>query len=249
VSYRFAKKISYLLKSRHRRGHGIHSPFLFRLITEVIENDGSFSAYPVLKSARENVGDMLRILDMNSFQKEDDSCEKHRSIHFKRLHLLPDRFDRLLLRLVNEFRPQNISFYGSTFGVSVLALALADSRIRVSAQVESSHYRSFCRRLVEVYEIENVDLSGAGKIVATDFVVVQYPLNPVESNRIIGEILAVENFNGVVILCGIHFSKAIQEVWVKQCKSPVVRVSLDLFDIGILICHKGLQKEDFVLRF
>ena len=249
MSYRFAKKISYLLKSRHRRGHGIHSPFLFRLITEVIENKGSFSAYPVLTSARENVGDMLRILDMNSFQKEDDSQERHRSIHFKRLHLLPDRFDRLLLRLVNEFRPQRISFYGSTFGVSVLALALADSRIRVQAQVENSHYRSFCRRLVEVYEIGNVDLMGAGKVVASDFVVVQYPLNPVDCGRIIGEILAVDNYEGVVVLCGIHFSPAMQEEWLRQCQSTVVRVSLDLFDIGILICMKGLQKEDFVLRF
>ena len=249
MSYRFAKKIGYLLKSRHRRGHGIHSPFLFRLITEVIENKGSFSAYPALTSARENVEDMLRILDMNSFQKEDDSSEKHRSIHFKRLHLLPDRFDRLLLRLVNDFRPRDISFYGSTFGVSVLALALADSRIRVNAQVENSHYRSFCRRLVEVFELGNVDLTGAGKVTATDFVVVQYPLNPGCCDRIVNDILTVDDYDGVVVLCGIHFSPAMQEVWLRQCENKVVRISLDLFDIGILMCKKGLQKEDFVLRF
>ena len=55
MKYCTRKWIAYLFTARHREGHGIHSPFLFRLITEVIENKGNFSAWPMLAAAEENV--------------------------------------------------------------------------------------------------------------------------------------------------------------------------------------------------
>lgn len=167
----------------------------------------------------------------------------------KKLHQLPDRFDRLLFRLVNEFSPRTISFYGSTFGITLLALALADRRIKLEAQVENSHYRSFCRSLIEAYEVGNIDVTVAGDVAASDFVVVQNPLNPPDCIRILTQVLVGPEYRGVVVLCGIHISEEMEAVWEMCKRDQAVRISLDLFEIGILICKNGLQKEDFVLRF
>lgn len=248
MKYCTRKWIAYLFKARHRRGHGIHSPFLFRLITEVIENEGNFSVWPILAAAEENVRNTLRMVDTATFQKLYETGKGSDCNVIKKLHLLSGKFDRLIFRLVNEFQPRSLSFYGSTFGVTLMAMALADRRVRVVAQVENDHYRSFCRRLIEVYDIENIDLSGACNVVASDFVVVQNPLDPDESSSVLGQIVA-EPYNGVIILCGIHTSTTMEDVWKKYQKEPQVRISLDLFEIGIFICKKGLQKEDFVLRF
>lgn len=248
MKYCTRKWIAYLFKARHRKGHGIHSPFLFRLITEVIENKGNFSAWPVLAAAEENVRNMLRMVDTDSYQKLYE-MEKGSDCHdIKKLHLLPGRFDRLVFRLVNEFQPRSLSFYGSTFGVTLMAMALADRRTRLVAQVENDHYRSFCRQLIEVYNVENIDLSGAGNVVASDFVVVQNPLDPDDCSRALAQIVA-QPYDGVIILCGIHTSAGMEAVWKRFQKEPEVRISLDLFEIGIFICKKGLQKEDFVLKF
>ena len=237
------------MKARHRHGHGIHSPFLFRLITEVMENKGNFSAWPLLRGADENVRNMLKILDMKSYHAGGIPEKGYSSREIKRMHMLPERFDRLLFRLVNEFCPKGITFYGSTFGVTLLALAMADRRITVSAQVENDHYRSFCRRLAEVYEAENLNISGSGNLVPADFVVIQHPLDPLFCDRLISDILMESGYGGVIVLCGIHHSDKMEEIWNRYKVSQTVRISLDIFEMGILICRQGLQKEDFVLRF
>lgn len=196
-----------------------------------------------------NVLNMLRILDMESYQQRCIPSDGFKPKFIRKLHLLPARFDRLLFRLVNEFRPESISFFGSTFGITLLGLALADRRIKLDAQVENHHYRSFCRRLAEVYEVENVNLSGCGNMEVSDFVVVQDPLDPVNCNTVITKILDQKDYDGIVVLCGIHASEKMEDVWIRHKSNLSVRISLDLFEIGIFICKKGLQKEDFVLRF
>ena len=249
MKYRTRKKIVYFFKARHRKGHGIHSPFLFRLITQVMENRGHFSAYPLLNAMEENVRNTLRILDMESYHQEGLAEFGLNFNDIKKLHLLPVRFDRLLFRLVNDCTPKDIAFYGSTFGVTLLALALADRRIMLKAQVENDHYRSFCRRLAEVYEVDNIQLAVTGSVVASDFIVVQNPLDPSYCDHILEQILNEPTYTGVVVLCGIHTSAKMEAVWIRYKIDPVVRISLDLFEMGIFICKKGLQKEDFVVRF
>ncbi|MCK9413890.1 MAG: hypothetical protein M0Q53_16440 [Prolixibacteraceae bacterium] len=248
MKYCTRKWIAYLFTARHRKGHGIHSPFLFRLITEVIENKGNFSAWPMLVAAEENVRNTLWMVDKASYRKLYETKIGADCGLVRKLHLLPGKFDRLIFRLVNEFQPRLLSFYGSTFGVTLMAMALADRRIRLVAQVENGHYQSFCRRLIEVYEIGNIDLSGAGKVIASDFVVIQFPLDPAECSRVLAQIVG-QPYEGVIILYGIHTSAEMEGVWGKFQKEQQVRISLDLFEIGIFICKKGLQKEDFVLRF
>ena len=249
MKYRIGKKIVYFLRARHRHGHGIHSPFLFRLITEVMENNGNYSAYPLLKAADEKVRNMLRILDMKSYHAGGISEYEGNSHEIKRMHLLPERFDRLLFRLVNDFRPEGIAFYGSTFGVTLLALALADSRVQLEAQVENDHYRSFCRRLAEVYEVGNIHIKETVSLAFPEFIVLQDPLNPDYCDRILSKILVDQAYNGVIVVCGIHASARMEDVWMKHKQDHLIRVALDLFEIGLFICKRGLQKEEFVVRF
>ena len=249
MNYRIRSKISYLFHARHRKGHGIHSPFLFRLITNVIEDNGTYSAYPLLSAAEEHVRSMLKILDQEYWQ-EPAVLKIERRIPLNRhQHLLPPRFNRLLFRLVNEFSPQQISFFGNTFGVSLLALALADSRIPLVAVIPDYRYRSFCQRLVDEYNLTNIGVTEIGRVDSADFLVIQHPEDPVHCERILAKIVGQPDFCGVVVVCGIHASREMEAVWNSYKQIQSIRVSLDLFETGILICKKGLQKEEFVVRF
>ena len=109
MNFRNKKLIQYWLHARYRKGHNIHSPFLFRLITTVIENDGFFSAY-------------------SSIEKAAQIClEKGTNMH----NDLNEKFGKLIFRLVNEFRPEKIIYVGKSNGFNIACLALADSRIPV----------------------------------------------------------------------------------------------------------------------
>jgi len=249
MNHRICSKISYLFNARHHKGHGIHSPFLFRLITKVVEEEGFFSAYPMLAAAEENVWSMVRLLD-KEFWQEPKVLTMGKSMPLCRpKHHLSPRFNRLLFRLVNDFSPQQIAFSGNSFGVSLLALALADSRIPIDAIVPDYRYRSFCQRLVEEYAVSNVAVKEIGIVNAADFLVLLYPEDAVYCEGLLAEVLGQPDFRGVVVVCGIHASSEMESVWHSYKQIQQVRIALDLFEIGIFICKSGLQKEEFVVRF
>jgi hypothetical protein len=133
--------------------------------------------------------------------------------------------------------------------VTLLALGLADTRIPVTAQILDDYYRMFCQRLLDVYEIRNVRLKSLKEIGVSDLVVIQNPLAPAYCDRTLTKVLINEDYNGLVVFCGVHTSPELEAVWNRHKENPTVRIALDLFEIGILICRKGLQKEEFVLRF
>jgi hypothetical protein len=214
-----------------------------------MENDGFFSAYPKLAASEQHVRGMLSILNEESWQ-EPVATPNGIPVRMKRAdHLLPTHFNRLLFRLVNEFSPGRISFFGNTFGVTLLALAVADSRIPVNAILPNHRFRSFCMRVVEEFGAPNVVVSERGSVTDADFLVVQLPEDAATCDLVLAQVIGNPSFAGVVVVGGIHTSRELEAVWSHFKEMDQVRIALDLFDIGIFICKKGLQKEEFVVRF
>jgi predicted O-methyltransferase YrrM len=55
--------------------------------------------------------------------------------------------------------------------------------------------------------------------------------------------------DSVLILCNIHGSKKLQEVWNKIKNHSSVTLTIDLFNMGLVFCKEELTKEDFILRY
>jgi len=68
------------------------------------------------------------------------------------------------------------------------------------------------------------------------------------SQRLIQNYINQHNEDGVLIIRGIHESKEMEMIWQETIACESVRVSLDLFGIGIILFRKGLQKENFILK-
>ena len=85
-------------KIKYRKGFGVHSPFAFSLITEVIEEKTPYYAYSVLQKL------------------------------YNQKTVIPYKLSTLLLRLSNRFHARNILEIGSDGGQSALPIILTDSR-------------------------------------------------------------------------------------------------------------------------
>ena len=102
------KKIrEYLTKGvrriKHRKGFGVHSPFAFAIITEVIEEKTPYYAYVTLRRA-----------------------------HAGRPNL-PFKVASLLFRLADRFACQHSLVIGNDAGCALLPLMLVDSRSHIYA--------------------------------------------------------------------------------------------------------------------
>ncbi|GAP72207.1 hypothetical protein [Candidatus Symbiothrix dinenymphae] len=93
---------------RSRKGHGIHSPFVFNLVTKVIEETAPFYAFEEIENFRTELlarGDTLSKITAKEAQ--------------------PPNYGKLLFRIVHYFKCRNILEIGASTGITSLYLALA----------------------------------------------------------------------------------------------------------------------------
>ena len=103
-----------------RGGYGVHSPFVFDLITTVIEERRPYYCYDRLHPFR------LQIL-----QRSDEVNCFGRSVTVKKMletYGFTEHEHRLLFRLANRFQPKTMYVVGSDFGLD-----------RKSTRLNSSH--------------------------------------------------------------------------------------------------------------
>ena len=226
MNFRNKKLIQYWLHAQYRKGHNIHSPFLFRLITTVIENDGFFSAY-------------------SSIEKAAQIClEKGTNMH----NDLNEKFGKLIFRLVNEFRPEKIIYIGKSNGFNIACLALADSRIPVEVsqpEVVDGKLDDIVRKL----KIKNITTTSSTTNHTGNFLMVDLKHADIALSQPDSLFWDSEEDRKVVLLTGIQESDETEKEWMRYKEDKRVKISLDLFELGICIIDPKFQKENFVLRF
>jgi len=253
MKFRIIRRIIYLKRARHRRGHGIHSPFLFRLITEVVENRSKLPEYKIFKDLKGNAMNIL-----------EDSSEPSLSAVYHQFNLppanphrlyrkveMPLRYAKVVFRLLREFKPLSVINYGPTLGANLALLAMANKDCLVYQYINDAAYEQISNDLLKYQTISNVRFFNESNIPSDNpsFLIINYPFNPAVSSEVVQKRLELHGDDDVMIIRGIHESKTMQAIWQEMIDSESVRVSLDLFEIGIALFRKGLQKENFIQRF
>lgn len=251
MKFRTICRLMYLKRARHRRGHGIHSPFLFRLITTVVENKRKLPEYEIYKNLK---NDALGLLG--------NFPEPLLSIVYRQFNLppmnprrlyrkveLPLRYGKVVFRLIREFKPSVILCYGPTFGVNLAFMAMADAVSTVYQVINDRTYEWFSKELLKISNLSNIYFCYPNPPLKPAFFIINYPDDPHISRSIIQNIIENHGDDDVLVIRGIHESKEMQEIWQEMTGIESVRVSLDLFEMGIALFRKGLQKENFIHRF
>lgn len=240
-------------KARHRHGHGIHSPFLFHLITEVVENRTRLPEYKIFKDLKSNVLDLL-----DGFSEPSLTNLYHQlNVSFSNPHRLyrkvelSRRYGKVVFRLIREFKPSSVINYGPTLGTNLAIIAMANNDSQVYQLINDTSCELVSKELLKDSAISNVRFFQENEVPSVNhaFVIINYPGNPVVTYNMVQKCLKLHGDDDVLIIRGIHESKEMESIWREMIASESVRVSLDLFEIGIALFRKGLQKENFIQRF
>jgi hypothetical protein len=57
------------------------------------------------------------------------------------------------------------------------------------------------------------------------------------------------NENAILIFDDIHWSNDMEKAWEKIKKSGKVKLTIDLFFVGLVFIDKKLSKENYIIRF
>lgn len=223
--YRLSRVGSRLLyKIRHHRGHGIHSPFVFDLITKVIEEKTPFYVYE----------------DINRYLES-----------FPELQHQNNKVHRLLFRFINWFSAKTILELGAGTGVSTLYLTVASSDIHCrSVEISSEKYEQ-AGKLYEDWERNiqqyNEPYPKLGE--KFDCIFVNLRNYKVDFSLLADYLLSLVRVDSFIIMDGIRTNKEYQMLWRKLIAREEVFVSLDLYHLGILFFDKKYYKRNYKLSF
>ncbi|MBR4814895.1 MAG: hypothetical protein IKZ67_05465, partial [Paludibacteraceae bacterium] len=92
--------VRYLFCSRHWRGYGIHSPFVFELVTKVIEEKLPYYKYGLVEKVRK-----IYLASSKSLSLDGEEVKVPRLA--KQLSMDPSHA-QVMFRLVNKFKPKNV---------------------------------------------------------------------------------------------------------------------------------------------
>ena len=130
---RLIKYILYLITARHKFGFGVHSPFLYKIITDVICDINPYYAMDDIWEIRQNLLADNRKIKVNDFGAGSQKLksEERKISEIVKYSSVKVKYGELLFRLVNYFKPQNIIELGTSVGLGTLYLALPNKSASV----------------------------------------------------------------------------------------------------------------------
>jgi hypothetical protein len=218
---RTGQKILY--KIRHHKGHGIHSPFVFDLITKVIEEKTPYHAYEDIRAL----------------------IEPYTFLYLKKYNLLS-------FRLINYFNAGNILEIGSGYGINTICMTAPSSAAKCVSIETNEKKHSIARKLyggrdrnIELHtSFRPADLKEKRDCIFLDLN--NYISLPADIYKYLGNISHEKTF---IIVKGIRTNRRNQALWRSIINMDGRTAVLDLFNIGIVFFDKSLYRWEYKISF
>lgn len=217
--------LSHIMHLRRRKGHGIHSPYLYHLITDVLFNRHPyycFDALRLLSPADKHAHRLGRLL----FRLAQDAGVTH----------------SLYVGSTGTPDLAYLSMAGAKHRVDALAFSEAGLTL-TQALVAGLHTDSI--RVIATYN--DADLRRQLAAIPTlDLVVINPHLDKTQLRATMNACLETCKHNSLLVVNQPH-DKAMVDCWTSACEHPSVTASLDAFRFGLLLFRPDLEKKHYHL--
>jgi predicted O-methyltransferase YrrM len=250
----------YKLFAPHRKGFGVHSPFVFHIASRVLSRKDDVNL--------KQINEWRKGLNQNTTIIETSDAGAGSTIHKSKRRSVRQiagkssirhKYGRVLYALAKEFKPATIIELGTGIGISTAYLVKGCPVCRVFSIEGDTEKINFAAKSLEQLELKNVTLiNGLFKDLLPDLLT--EAVHPVMvfvdgdhsySGTMVNfaEIIKSLNHEIIVVFDDIRWSKEMERAWSDIKQNPAVTVSIDLFFMGIVFFRGGITKQDFVVNF
>jgi len=252
--------LKHLWKARDE--HGLHSPFVFELYTQVIKKpEEIYYAYTEIEQLRK---ELLTSTDFVTVQDFGAGSKIHKSSKRALREIAQNAtkntsIGQLLFRLVNYFQPKTVLDLGTCLGITTAYLASPIPQSTVYTFEGSDSLVELAQKHFKMLHLSNIH-TIAGNIDYTlpttldtletiDFAFVDANHRYEPTLRYFEHILSKSHEDTVIIFDDIYWSKEMQKAWQDIVSHPQVMISIDLFWMGMVFLRKKQPKQHFILKF
>lgn len=250
--------ITFLWNSKNQ--HGVHSPFVYNLVTECFYDKKKYPEYDVLKNYRNSLLENKNTIEVTDFgagsrvfksnTRAINQIAKNAGISSKRAELL--------FRIVNYFQPNEILEIGTSLGLATSALALGNKNAKVISLEGCPNTLSIAKNQCQLQNLNNIEFINTKfedylsncQLNTKHCQLIYFDGN--HSKKATLEyfelLLPTITNDSIWIFDDIHWSKDMEQAWKIIKNHPKVTVTIDTFQWGIVFFRIEQEKEHFVIR-
>ncbi|MGN6166156.1 MAG: O-methyltransferase [Flavisolibacter sp.] len=262
-SIQLAKKyFHYYRTAFNSKGHGMHSPFVFDFILNVLNNKSHYTPPPSIEVLRKQLSgnkEVLEIEDLGAGSRTNPVKQRTVS-QLVKTALKPKKYAQLLYRLAKHYQPQSIIELGTSLGITTCYLAAANPSAKIIT-IEGSE--AVAHRAAENFKklsLTNIQLlQGNFDTILPSVINKQSPVDMayIDGNHryqptinYFHQLLSKSCNNTILIFDDIHWSTEMEKAWEEIMQHPSVRCTIDIFFLGFVFFRNEFkEKQHFQIRF
>lgn len=251
--------IKFIRLSKNR--HGVHSPFVYDLVSKCFNDKRKYSEYQILKKYRQALKRDTSTIEMKDFgqgsrvfkgnARKVSAVVKNAGMKKKR--------QKLLFRLASYFKSENILELGTSLGLGTVALSISNEFAAINTVEGCPNTLGKAQEYFEKFNLHNIEihqklfsdfLSESRNVESDkyDLIFIDGDHNGERTLGYFNSLLKNVHNDSIIIFDDIYWSKDMTVAWQKIIANEKVTVSIDTFQWGLVFFRKEQPKQHFVIR-
>lgn len=255
------KFIKYFLFASHKRGHGIHSPFVFNLVLKVFQNRGNPDIVYTVELIRKKL-----MLDHRQIKVKDYGAgsknmkpDLRKVSDIARYSSVPEKYGKLLAGLSGAFGRNEIIEFGTSLGISTMYMAAANADATVYTMEGCPSISEIAGENFKEAGLNNIRiLTGPFEKVLPEIEKLKAKpgLVYIDGNHrkeplleYFTRMVNISDENTVIVIDDIYSSDDMGDAWNEIKKNKKISFTVDIFRMGLVFFRKGMTHHDYIIRY
>lgn len=240
--------------------HDVHSPFVYALVDEVLNDKAFKPAYAPVEALRKQLlqsGEVIEVTDLGAGSLMG-ATNTRRIKDIVKHAAKPPKFGQLFYRLVQYFQAGTVLELGTSMGLSTAYMASAGATVHTIegcpniAAKAGENFAALGLQNIRQYvgNFDTVLPSVLSEIPAPDIVYIDGNHREEPTVRYYLECLQKVKPSTLLIFDDVHWTEGMERAWEAVKGHPATTLSIDLFFIGLVFLREEFKvKQEFVLGF
>ena len=248
--------LKFLWKSSNE--HGVHSPFVFNLITQCFYDQKKYPEYKRIATYRKNLlknPNAITVTDFGAGSRIFKSDKRKISEIAKTAGISVKRANALF-RVTKYLQPNAVLEIGTSLGIATSALALGNKSSQITTLEGCIQTANVAHIQLQQLNINNVNLictpfdEYLQKITTEKFDLIYFDGNHTEEATLayFVALLPTITNNTCWVFDDIYWSPGMKRAWNQIKVHELVTVTIDTYQWGFVFFRKEQEKEHFTVR-
>lgn len=233
----------------------IHSPYIFKLVTEVFEKEINYADFKRIEDLRDSLKENNNEIEVVDLGAGSRAFKTHRRKISKivRRSVKKEKYGHLLYMMIRHAKANAILELGTSLGITTAYMASAHQNTRVITVEGSESIAKLAQENFDKLKLNNIQLVVGNfddvlKNICDEHKV--FDLIFIDGNH--REVPTINYFNTVLPCChndtillfdDIHWSEEMQEAWEYIKNHEKVTCTIDIFEMGIVFLRKEFRQK------